>query len=36
MARKGDFVIEVDATWNVDSYRDARDAIQRIDRLFFP
>jgi hypothetical protein len=36
MARKGEFVIEVDATWKLDAYRDARDAIQRIDRIFFP
>jgi hypothetical protein len=36
MARKGEFVVEVDATWKLDAYRDARDAIQRIDRLFFP
>lgn len=35
IGRKGDYVIELDGTWTVDSYRDARAAIKAFDQLTF-
>lgn len=35
VGRKGDYIIEVDGKWTIDSYRDARAAIKAFDPLAF-
>lgn len=35
IGRKGDYVIELDASWTIDSYQEARKAIRAFDQLTF-